>query len=135
MRRRTEHRARRAGATAALLVMLAARLALADVESGRGVAGDGGSAGGRESFKTDAFTGAMTLGVPIEVPPATNGFEPKLTISYNSDAGITWLGRGWDLAFPEVQRMTRFGALTYSDAPGTGDKFSLGDDRLVRDDG
>ena len=114
--------------------MAAPSPAATEVESGRGAAADGGSAAGKESFKSDLFTGAMATSVPIELPPGTNGMQPTLAFTYNSSTAFTWLGRGWDLSLPEIQRRTtRFGVPAYNDDPLTGDLFSLGDDRLVRD--
>jgi RHS repeat-associated protein len=42
-------------------------------------------------------TGAAVYKVPITVAPGTKGIEPKLTLSYNSQAGVSILGIGWNL--------------------------------------
>ena len=43
-------------------------------------------------------SGAATYMVPIQVAPGTAGIEPKLSISYNSQAGNGLLGLGWSLS-------------------------------------
>jgi RHS repeat-associated protein len=41
--------------------------------------------------------GAYSTGVKIEVP-SFYGIEPQISLSYNSNAGMGFVGRGWDLA-------------------------------------
>ncbi|MCX5739798.1 MAG: FG-GAP-like repeat-containing protein, partial [Proteobacteria bacterium] len=118
------------------LVVAAAtpRSAYAGAESGFGVNSGGGLAAEDEAFKTELFSGASTASVPFIVPPGPNGFQPSLGLRYNAQAGNGWVGRGWLLEVPRVERMTKFGTPSYSDDPNAGDHFALSDDRLVRDD-
>ena len=56
------------------------------------------------SFKVDDFTGAAHLGYPILVPPGRNGLAPKLSLSYSSSGGNSWVGVGWDIPTGFIQR-------------------------------
>ncbi len=54
--------------------------------------------------KVDAFYGAYTENVPIEVP-AFRGLEPKLSLNYNSSGRNGYLGMGWSLSgFSVIER-------------------------------
>jgi len=57
--------------------------------------------------------GSANLSYPIELPPARNGMNPNLAISYNSDGGSGWLGEGWDLQIPTISVDTRWGVPQY----------------------
>jgi RHS repeat-associated protein len=60
-------------------------------------------------FHNDLFTGRFVYEVPILVPPARQGTEPKLALVYNSSAGNGWCGVGWALDLGSIERNTRDG--------------------------
>ncbi|HWG97411.1 MAG TPA: SpvB/TcaC N-terminal domain-containing protein [Nitrospira sp.] len=63
------------------------------------------------SFQPDLFTGTLTGGMPIEVPPGRNGMQPNLALSYTSSGGNGWVGMGWKLEMGAIERQTRWGML------------------------
>ncbi len=65
------------------------------------------------SMQPDLFTGTVSTGLPIQVPPARHGIQPALSLMYWSGNGDGWLGPGWKLEVGAIQRQTRFG-LNYS---------------------
>lgn len=59
------------------------------------------------SYQTDLFSGSFGYGFPIKVPPGVNGLQPDLQLSYNSHSArgkSGWVGAGWDLPIPYIQR-------------------------------
>ncbi|MBI2312111.1 MAG: hypothetical protein HYU77_06395 [Betaproteobacteria bacterium] len=80
-------------------------------------------------------TGAATYTIPIRVPPGTAGMEPKLSLSYNSQAGNGLLGVGWSLS--GLSAITRCPRTVAQDGVRGGvnydpdDRFCLDGQRLV----
>jgi RHS repeat-associated protein len=58
--------------------------------------------------------GAAAFRIPLRLPPGRGGARPELALSYSSDCANSWLGRGFDLAIPEVITDTRFGLPSYN---------------------
>lgn len=59
------------------------------------------------SYQTDLFSGSFGYGFPLKVPPGVNGLQPDLQLSYNSHSArgkSGWVGAGWDLPIPYIQR-------------------------------
>ena len=78
--------------------------------------GGGAIRGIGEKFAANPVTGTGTMSVPLVVSPARNGFEPKLTLSYDSGAGNGPFGFGWSLSLPSITRKTDKGLPRYLDA-------------------
>lgn len=53
--------------------------------------------------------GSASTSFPIKLPPGRQGVAPTFSIQYNSDAGHSWLGMGWDLSTPSISVETRWG--------------------------
>jgi hypothetical protein len=80
-------------------------------------------------------SGAATYNIPLMAPPGTAGIAPKLSLSYNSQAGNGLLGVGWSLSglssigrcpktFPQDGER---GVVSYNDS----DRFCLDGQRLL----
>ena len=59
--------------------------------------------------------GSANLTYPFEMPPARNGMQPQIVLSYNSDGGSGWAGEGWDISIPTITVDTRWGVPRYND--------------------
>ena len=63
-----------------------------------------------DSFQTSEFTGAGTYSMNLWTPPGPAGFQPSLTLSYNSQivdearfgSQASWVGMGWSLDTPAI---------------------------------
>jgi len=63
------------------------------------------------------FTGSYLQNIPIEVPPGIAGLQPQLTLRYISGGPTSWIGSGgWDLSLGTIERSTKNGPPSYSDA-------------------
>lgn len=83
--------------------------------------------------------GSASYTIPVVIPPGTRGMQPKLTLTYDSQAGNGFLGHGWSLGGLSV--IHRCGATILLDGFKGGvkydanDKFCLDGERLVVVDG
>lgn len=81
-------------------------------------------------------TGARTYEVPIEVYPGMRGFNPQLSLTYNSQQGNSVMGIGWSVS--GVPMITRSGKTMYYDGKPQGiimdnsDAFILNGIRLIK---
>jgi RHS repeat-associated protein len=71
--------------------------------------------------------GAASFRIPLRLPPGRGGAWPALALSYSSDRPNSWLGRGFDIAIPEVGTDTRFGLPRYDET----DTYLLEGEELV----
>ena len=58
-----------------------------------------------ETFKPDLFSGTASYSIPIPTTPA-RGFEPKLSLSYNSGNGNGVFGMGFSLTLSKISIRT-----------------------------
>jgi RHS repeat-associated protein len=68
--------------------------------------GGGAIRGIEETFQANPATGTATFSVPLPVSPARQGFAPRLALAYDSGAGNSAFGLGWDVAIPSIGRKT-----------------------------
>jgi len=59
--------------------------------------------------EANLFTGALTTGIKIEVPPGRKNLTPQLTLRYSSQNGPSPFGFGWDLPLGRIERSTKWG--------------------------
>lgn len=59
--------------------------------------------------------GTANLSYPLQLPPGRAGMTPGLTVSYNSNAGNSWMGVGWQLSLPSIGIDTRWGVPRYDE--------------------
>ena len=77
--------------------------------------GGGAIRGIGEKFAANPATGTGSMTVPIATSPGRSGFDPQLSLSYDSGAGNGPFGIGWSLALPSITRKTDKGLPTYRD--------------------
>jgi RHS repeat-associated protein len=76
--------------------------------------GGGAIQGLGETFKGSDFTGTASLSIPVPATPCRD-LTPNLSIEYNSGAGNSVFGIGFDLSLPEIARQTSKGTPRYTD--------------------
>ena len=78
--------------------------------------GGGAVRGIGEKFSANPVTGTGAMSIPIALSPGRGGFGPKLSLNYDSGAGQSVFGLGWNLALPSIVRKTDKGLPRYRDA-------------------
>lgn len=78
--------------------------------------GGGALKGIDEKFEVNAVNGTSSLSVPLPLTPGRGGFNPSLSLSYNSGSGNSEFGLGWSLGLPAIQRKTDKKLPMYNDA-------------------
>jgi hypothetical protein len=77
--------------------------------------GGGAIRGIDEKFAANPVTGAGTLTVPIATSKGRSGFDPQLSLSYDSSGSNGPFGFGWNLSLPSITRRTDKGLPRYAD--------------------
>lgn len=78
--------------------------------------GGGAIRGMGEKFAANPVTGTGSMSIPIAVSPGRSGFNPQLSLSYDSGSGNGSFGLGWSLSIPSITRKTDKGLPQYRDA-------------------
>ena len=74
-------------------------------------------------------TGAKTYEIPISVYPGMKGMQPKLALAYNSQAGSSVMGMGWNVS--GLSSITRGSKSRYYDNKAEGVKMDKSDAFLL----
>ncbi|MFI5915060.1 SpvB/TcaC N-terminal domain-containing protein [Dactylosporangium sp. NPDC051541] len=78
--------------------------------------GGGAIRGIGEKFAANPVTGSGAMSVPLVMSPGRSGFEPLLSLTYDSGAGNGPFGFGWTLELASITRKTDKGLPRYLDA-------------------
>ena len=62
---------------------------------------------------TSNNTGAFVYSVPIETPEGVNKLAPRLSLTYNSNGGLSEYGQGWSINIPMIERSSLRGVPKY----------------------
>ena len=85
--------------------------------------GGGAIQGIGEKFQANPVTGTGSMSVPIAMSPGRGGFTPQLALSYDSGAGNSSCGLGWNIGLPSITRKTSKGLPEYDGLPRYYDAF------------
>ena len=78
--------------------------------------GGGAIKGMGEKFAANPVTGTGSMSVSIATSPGRSSFGPQLSLSYDSGAGNSIFGFGWNLSIPSITRKTDKGLPRYWDS-------------------
>lgn len=95
-------------ASLSLLVANATSFAQVGDHGARGE-GTGQFAGLSTAPEANFFSGAMSMSVPILIPPGRKNVTPDLKLSYSSSGGPGVFGYGWNLPLGTIERSTKHG--------------------------
>lgn len=79
--------------------------------------GGGAIQGIGEKFQANPVTGTGSMTVPIAMSPKRGGFAPQLSLSYDSGAGNSPFGLGWNVSLASISRKTSKGLPQYDGLP------------------
>ncbi len=67
--------------------------------------------GAPDPFTVDLNAGALTMSLPLDLPPGPGGFTPPVSLAYSSagvseqhgiQAGASWVGEGWNVSLGSI---------------------------------
>ncbi|MEZ4847684.1 MAG: SpvB/TcaC N-terminal domain-containing protein [Bacteroidia bacterium] len=79
--------------------------------------GGGAIQGIGEKFQVNPVTGTGSMSIPITISQGRGGFGPQLALSYDSGAGNSVFGLGWNIGLPSISRKTQKGLPQYEGLP------------------
>lgn len=77
--------------------------------------------------------GSANLNYPLSLPSGLNGMTPIVSVHYNSDAGNSWMGIGWNIGLPAIYLDTRWGVPRF-DPVKESELYSLFGEQLMYPD-
>ncbi|MCZ2095910.1 MAG: toxin [Anaerolineae bacterium] len=84
-----------------------------------------------ERLEVSATNGAASFQVPLPLAAGRGGFQPTLSLAYNSGAGNGPFGLGWSVEIPSISRKTERELPQYDDAHASDTFVLTGLDDLV----
>lgn len=75
------------------------------------------------------LSGGGAYQIPIELPAGTNGLQPSVSVSYNSQSGNSLLGYGWNLS--AFSMISRTGKTFYHDYSASAPDLSANDNLVL----
>lgn len=74
--------------------------------------------------------GSTNVQYPVEIPAGIGGFQPSVSLVYNSDSKFGWAGTGWDIPVETIDLDTRWGVPTFS-STNESEIYTIGGEQLV----
>lgn len=71
-----------------------------------------------QKFQVNHSNGTCSLSIPLPVTQGRNGFQPALSLSYDSGSGNGPFGIGWNLGVARIERKTSSGVPSYTNDDG-----------------
>ncbi len=93
--------------------------------------GGGAIKGIDEKFSVNSANGTASVSIPVFVSPGRAGFQPSLSVAYNSGSGNSVFGLGWSLSIPSITRKTSKGLPRYRDEEDSDTFILAGAEDLV----